>query len=227
MRLHLFSLTILLSACQRAERHAPSPASAVPSVAAAAANPRPIPPPTLSAACPESDGFDFPVGPPDARGYYNAQVFGANNHLGDDWNGTGGGNSDKGDPIHAIANGIVVSAFEGGPGWGNVVRILHRVDGPDAGWVESLDAHLDTMNVRQAQVVRRGQKVGTMGDAGGRYYAHLHFEIRTRPGLPLGGGYARDARGHTDPTAFIRAHRPRPAKRTSGRRRRTRPPPQW
>ncbi len=27
------------------------------------------------------------------RGYYNAQVFGKNNHLGDDWNGVGGGNT--------------------------------------------------------------------------------------------------------------------------------------
>ncbi|MBL4587064.1 MAG: hypothetical protein JKX84_08430, partial [Flavobacteriales bacterium] len=29
-----------------------------------------------------SDGFDFPVGPPDAKGYYNAQPFGKNEHLG-------------------------------------------------------------------------------------------------------------------------------------------------
>lgn len=215
MRLHLFILTfLLLPSCRRSE-HAVTPVvSPAPIVEAAALNPRPAPPPTLSASCPQPDGFDFPVGPPDGRGYYNAQVFGATHHLGDDWNGTGGGNSDKGDPIHSIANGIVVSAFDGGPGWGNVVRILHRAAGPDPGWVESLYAHLETMNVRQAQVVRRGQKIGTMGDAGGRYTAHLHFEIRTRPGLPLGGGYARDTHGYTDPTAFIRSQRPR-AKRSA------------
>lgn len=210
MRLHLFSLTLLLlPSCRREEHAAPRVVSPAPTTEAAALHPRPAPPPTLSAACLQSDGFDFPVGPPDGRGYYNAQKFGANDHLGDDWNGTGGGNSDKGDPIHSIANGIVVSSFDGGLGWGNVVRILHRTEGPAPGWIESLYAHLETMNVRQAQVVRRGQEIGTMGDAGGRYYAHLHFEIRTRPGLPLGGGYARDTRGYTDPTAFIRSHRPR------------------
>ena len=210
MRLHLFSLTLLLlPSCRRAEHVVPPVFSPIQTAEAAVLRPRQAPPPTLSAASPESDGFDFPVGPPDGRGYYNAQVFGANHHLGDDWNGTGGGNSDKGDPIHSTANGIVVSAYDGGPGWGNVVRILHRAAGADPGWVESLYAHLETMHVRQAQVVRRGQKIGTMGDAGGRYYAHLHFEIRIRPGLPLGGGYARDTRGYTDPTAFIRSHRPR------------------
>jgi len=46
--------------------------------------------------------FDFPVGKPDAKGYYNAQIFGKNNHLGDDWNGANGGNSDLGEPIYAV-----------------------------------------------------------------------------------------------------------------------------
>jgi len=49
-----------------------------------------------------SDGFDFPIGKPNARGYYNAQKFQENNHLGDDWNGVGGGNSDLGDAIYTI-----------------------------------------------------------------------------------------------------------------------------
>jgi len=51
----------------------------------------------------KADHFDFPVGRPDAKGYYNAQGFGKNAHLGDDWNGTGGGNSDLGDPIYEEA----------------------------------------------------------------------------------------------------------------------------
>ncbi|MFD2917992.1 M23 family metallopeptidase [Psychroserpens luteus] len=71
------------------------------------------------------NGFDFPIGKPNARGYYNAQKFKENNHLGDDWNGVGSGNSNLGDPIYSVANGYIseVKDYEGG--WGNVVRIVH------------------------------------------------------------------------------------------------------
>lgn len=57
--------------------------------------------------CQLVDGFDFPVGKPDAKGYYDAQSFGKNNHLGSDWNGNGGGNSDFGDDVFSIADGVV------------------------------------------------------------------------------------------------------------------------
>ncbi len=156
---------------------------------------------------PLGDGFDFPVGPPHARGYYNAQPFGENFHLGDDWNGLGGGNSDLGDPVFAIANGRVAAAAHEGPGWGNVVRILHRTDSITV--IESLYAHLDTLLVQRGDSLRRGMQIGTIGTADGVYLAHLHLEIRTRPGLPLGGGYATQTEGFVDPTAFIRANRPK------------------
>jgi len=67
--------------------------------------------------------FDYPVGKPDAKGYYNAQKFGVNLHLGEDWNAVTGGNSDLGDPIFSIANGFVDFAEDVGGGWGNVIRI--------------------------------------------------------------------------------------------------------
>ncbi|MCP4808387.1 MAG: hypothetical protein GY913_06235 [Proteobacteria bacterium] len=38
---------------------------------------------------PATDGFDQPVGHPDAEGYFDAQPFGVNHHLGQDWNGNG------------------------------------------------------------------------------------------------------------------------------------------
>lgn len=149
------------------------------------------------------DGFDFPVGPPDATGYYDAQPFGKNDHLGSDWNGNDGGDTDLGDPVFAVSAGIVIDASDHGGGWGNVVRIAHRCAA-----IESLYAHLDAVDVVAGMRVVRGQRIGTIGNAHGQYLAHLHFELRDRS-LPLGAGYSTDRSGYLDPTAFIRMHRPR------------------
>ncbi len=163
-------------------------------------------------AIPVADGFDFPVGPPDAQGYYDAQPFGGEwRHLGNDWNGDGGGDSDLGDPIHSIAHGLVTDAHDRGGAWGGVVMISHRLADPDGGpdsLVESLYAHLQRIDVEVGETVTRGQQLGTMGNVGGLYKAHLHLELRSRPGLPLGGGYGDPGDRYLDPTAFIRARRP-------------------
>ena len=159
--------------------------------------------------CPRASSFGFPVGDGSATGYYNAQRFGENTHLGDDWNGNGGGDTDLGDPVLAIADGVVTSAEDHGGGWGKVVRLVHDV-GPAGApvHVESLYAHLDSIEVKTGEVVGLGHRVGTIGDAGGRYPAHLHLELRDRVGLPLGHGYGARVRGYLDPTAFILARRP-------------------
>ncbi len=149
--------------------------------------------------------FDFPVGKPDAKGYYNAQSFGENRHLGDDWNGVNGGNSDLGDPIYNVANGIVVEAKNHEGGWGNVIRIRHTL--PSNKQVESLYAHCDTILVKKGDRVAKGTKIGTIGTANGIYLAHLHFEIRSEIGKPLGGGYAENTSGYENPTVFIKNHR--------------------
>lgn len=151
------------------------------------------------------DGLDFPVGDPDGRGYYDAQPFGVNQHLGNDWNGRGGGDSDLGDPVFAIGAGEVTAAADHGGGWGQVVRVVHWIDGRP---IESVYAHLARIDVVVGQRVARRQALGTIGTADGRYPAHLHLELRAVPGLPLGGGYGTPI-GQLDPTAFIRAHRPR------------------
>jgi murein DD-endopeptidase MepM/ murein hydrolase activator NlpD len=161
--------------------------------------------------CPRAGSFGFPVGDGSATGYYNAQPFGENAHLGDDWNGNGGGDSDLGDPVLAIADGVVTSAEDHGGGWGKVVRLVHDV-GPAGApvHVESLYAHLDSIEVSTGELVSRGHRIGAIGDAGGRYPAHLHLEVRDRVGLPLGRGYGVGARGYLDPTAFILARLPTP-----------------
>lgn len=150
-------------------------------------------------------GFDFPVGKPNAKGYYNAQKFGKNNHLGDDWNGVKGGNSDLGDPIYCIANGYVHFAKDVGGGWGKVVRVVHQL--PNGKLYESLYAHCDTMMVKTNTWLKKGEQIGTIGTANGRYYAHLHLELRDSITMPIGAGYSNKTKGYLDPSGFIRKHR--------------------
>jgi murein DD-endopeptidase MepM/ murein hydrolase activator NlpD len=161
-------------------------------------------------AIPLADGFDFPLGPPNGKGYYNAQPFGRNLHLGDDWNGIGGGNTDLGDTIFSIATGQVIFAEDIAGGWGNVVRVLHRTDSTKSSpQIEALYAHMDTIWVAPGQLLQRGESLGTVGNAGGIYYAHLHLEIRSKPGMPIGGGYSHETTGYLNPTSFIKKNRPK------------------
>jgi len=150
-------------------------------------------------------GYDFPVGKPDAKRYYNAQKFQENNHLGDDWNGVGGGNTDLGDPIYAIANGYVSFAKDVKGGWGNIIRIIHH--NPDATKVESLYAHCQKILVNKGDYVTKGTKIATIGTADGAYLAHLHFEIRDQINLPIGPGYSSDIKGYLNPTKYINNNR--------------------
>jgi murein DD-endopeptidase MepM/ murein hydrolase activator NlpD len=155
---------------------------------------------------PPCDGFDFPV---EAIGFHDMLAFGERDtkglHLGNDWTGDGDDNADLGAPVFATAAGVVIDARDIGGDWGNVVRIAHGCG------VESVYAHLEAITAHAGATVKRGDKIGTIGNADGEYTdAHLHFELRDRP-LPLGGGYydeGEDITGYLDPTAYIRAHRP-------------------
>ncbi len=152
-----------------------------------------------------TNGFDFPVGKPDAKKYYNAQKFGDNNHLGDDWNGIGGGNTDLGDPIYSIGNGYVSFAKNVYGGWGNVIRIIHFIDKENQ--VESLYAHCNEIFVKKGEYIKKGQKIGTIGTNDGTYPAHLHLELRNEVGLPIGDGYSSNTKGYLNPTKFIKNNR--------------------
>ena len=110
----------------------------------------------------KTNGFDFPVGKPDTKGYYNAQEYGNNNHLGDDWNGINGGNTDLGDPIYSIANGYVSFAKNIGGGWGNVIRIIHHLENDNQ--IESLYAHCLKINVNEGDYINKGDIIGTIGN---------------------------------------------------------------
>jgi hypothetical protein len=177
-----------------------------------------VPSPLELESVPTALHFDFPLGNENGAMAYNAQHFTQNKHLGDDLNGIGGENSDLGDPIYAIADGRVLLARDGGPGWGNVLILLHAyLDPPSPGsgvagngerkYVQSYYGHIQDMLVHPGETVKRGQQIATVGTANGRYFAHLHFEMREFLTPFIGPGYREDTRGWINPTKFIEAHR--------------------
>ncbi|MFO0442450.1 MAG: M23 family metallopeptidase [bacterium] len=157
-----------------------------------------------------ADGFDFPVGKPDAVGYHKARGYFPNGHLGEDWNGNGGGDRDLGAPIYACARGVVIFSANIGVGWGNCIIVRHiyrELDGRVA-MVDSLYAHLHQRVSKVHDLVEKGQLVGTMGGNNGMYFVHLHFEMRKdlRVGMNR-SQFPRDNSVYYSPTAFINAHR--------------------
>jgi len=167
-----------------------------------------VPSPLELASIPTATHFDFPLGNENGAMAYNAQHFTQNKHLGDDLNGIGGENSDLGDPIYAIADGRVLLARDGGSGWGNVLIVLHAyLENGERKYVESYYGHVQDMLVHPGETVKRGQQIATVGTANGRYFAHLHFEMRQFLTPFIGAGYREDTRGWLDPTKFIEAHR--------------------
>ena len=156
-----------------------------------------------------ADGFDFPVGKPDAQGYYKARGFRSGGHLGEDWDGVRGGDTDMGDPIFSIADGLVVFARDCHMGWGNVLIVRHSYrEGGTVKTVDALYGHLNSMLVHRGQAIARGQKIATMGNAHGLYDAHLHLEVRKNLEIGMSrSAFARDFSNYYDPTQFIQAHR--------------------
>jgi len=160
-----------------------------------------------------ADGFDFPVGKPNAAGYYKARGLRLRSpqHFGEDWNGRGGGDTDLGDPVYNIGEGIVTFAHDVRSGWGNVVIIRHAYRDPASGQVKFCDAlhgHLNQIMVKVGQQVKRGQQIGTIGSNRGMYPAHLHFEIRHNIHIGMHRNEApSDMINWADPTQFINKYR--------------------
>ncbi len=159
---------------------------------------------------PLANGFDLPVGKPEGEGYYVFRGYYPGGHLGEDWNGAGGGDSDLGDPVYAAGGGVVVFSEDYLRGWGNVVIVRHAYldESGRVALMDSLYGHLDSRAVRKYQLVQRGQLLGTIGTAHGKYAAHLHFEMRKNINI----GMARSAfdQGYSNyfsPRQFISARR--------------------
>lgn len=88
-----------------------------------------------------------------------------------------------GTPVHAAADGTVVSAGWGG-GYGNLVVIAHGNVGGSS--LATAYAHLSSMAVSGGSV-SRGQVIGYIGTTGTSTGCHLHFETRVagRPVDPM------------------------------------------
>lgn len=156
-----------------------------------------------------ADGFDMPVGKPDAKGFYRSRGFISGRHMGDDWNGVGGGNTDLGAPVYSAAHGLVVYARDARMGWGKTVIVRHAYwKGGRWNYADSFYTHLHQIFVREGQQVRRGQLVGSIGTNRGMYTAHLHFEIRKNLRIGINqGSYKRDLSNYHKPYEFILEHR--------------------
>ncbi|MEP6672676.1 MAG: M23 family metallopeptidase [Chthoniobacter sp.] len=157
-----------------------------------------------------ADGFELPVGPNGTgEGYYIARGYRPNGHLGEDWNGVHGGDTDLGDPVYATANGFVMFARNYHVGWGNVVILRHAYyEGSTLKYVDSLYGHLLEFFVQEGEQVKRGQKIARIGNNFGQYDAHLHFEMRKN--LQIGmfrSSFARDFSNYYTPNEFVAAHR--------------------
>lgn len=98
-----------------------------------------------------------------------------------------------GAPIHAIANGVVRVATEGGGGYGVHVIIDHEINGQ---LVSSHYAHMQygSLQVTPGQQITVGTVLGRTGNTGRSFGSHLHFEILAGGTEPI------------DPIAWMREH---------------------
>jgi murein DD-endopeptidase MepM/ murein hydrolase activator NlpD len=144
----------------------------------------------------------------DATGYMRWYAYGW--HTGADLNlNSPQWDADRHRPVYAIADGEVYAVRVGVSGWETVICIRHD---------ECLSryAHCEHIQVNEGQEVKMGQQLAIIGNAGGRYPYHLHFDITNLEArmarYPLDWpGKAQDARerverDYIDPKIFLRSH---------------------
>lgn len=118
-------------------------------------------------------------------------------HIGDDYNGAGGGDADLGQNVVSVATGVVeiTIPWNGNYGYGNHMFIRHEITEAlrksiktnyniDTQILYSHYAHLKDFTVKAGQTVSKGQVIAHLGKTGTKF-AHLHCEIRK----PTGMGY--------------------------------------
>lgn len=129
-----------------------------------------------------SDSFTYPMNPyVEGHRYFGewTDAFGGRYHAAQDCQGKGG------DPVYAVANGVVSYSYgEGGEwaGYGYVMSIDHQLQ--NGSWVYSLYGHLSTRRWKKlkGEVVDKGELIGYLGDddedGSAQWGPHLHFGMR-------------------------------------------------
>ena len=86
----------------------------------------------------------------------------------------------SGTPVVSIANGVVTKVSDQAYGFGLHVVVKHvNVPTQDGGTqtLYSSYSHLHAIDVKEGQVVAKGDRVGTVGDTGTATVEHLHFQL--------------------------------------------------
>jgi len=78
--------------------------------------------------------------------------------------------ANTGDPIYAALDGAVTYAGWAA-GYGNFIKLKH------ANGVETAYGHCSKIDVKVGQSVKKGQKIGAVGNTGNSTGPHLHFEV--------------------------------------------------
>ncbi len=78
----------------------------------------------------------------------------------------------RGTPVIATGNGTVVSVKRRRTGYGRSILIDHGFG------YTSLYAHLDKIEVKKGQKIKRGEQIGTIGRTGTATAPHVHYEVR-------------------------------------------------
>ena len=75
-------------------------------------------------------------------------------------------------PVSASADGKIIYTGNEIPGYGNLILIKHKNN-----WITAY-SHLNRINYKRGQIVKKGEKIGTIGNTGNVDSPQLHFEIR-------------------------------------------------
>lgn len=136
---------------------------------------------------PIADAFALPLGEGSGEGYH-IEIKAFDDLPGERWNGDGGGDTDLGDPVSTIGDGIVIFAEDTKGKWGNMVIIRHAYhnDKGELVLIDSVYAYLLDAFVRAGDEVYLGDKIGAIGKGEKNKGASLlYFAIRKEVDFPI------------------------------------------